>query len=65
MYISVKDSRGRAIASYKTPKFKFKGNSYTVKKLTITIPKSKVRKYVDLSKESPDVYYDCVYNYKY
>ena len=65
MYISVKDSRGRAIASYKTPKFKFKGNSYTVKKLTITIPRSKVRKYVDLSKESPDVYYDCVYNYKY
>ena len=64
MYISVKDSRGRTIASYKTPKFKFKGNSYTVKKLTITIPKSKVRKYVDLSKESPDVYYDYVYNYK-
>ena len=65
MYISVKDGNGRAIASYKAPKFKFKSNSYTVKKLTLTIPKSKVKKYVDLSKESLDITDDYVYNYHY
>ena len=65
MYISVKDGKGRVIASYKAPKFKFKSNSYTVKKLTLTIPKSKVKKYVDLSKESLDFTDDYVYNYRY
>lgn len=65
MYISVKDGKGRVIATCKMPKFKFKSNSYTVKKLNLTIPKSKVRRYLNLSKESLDFTYDYVYNYRY
>lgn len=64
MYIAVRDSNDNVIAAYKTPKFNFRGNNYTVNKMVLTIPANKVKRNYDFVKNDCSFDYDYVYNYR-
>lgn len=65
MYLAVRDSNDNLIGDYKMPKFGFRANSYSVNKLTVTIPANRVRKDYDFVKNSCTFDYDYVYNYRW
>lgn len=65
MYIAVRDSNDNVIAAYRTPKFNFRGNNYTVNKMVLTIPANKVRRDYDFVKTDCSFDYDYVYNYRW
>lgn len=65
MYLAVRDSNDNLIGDYKMPKFGFRANSYSVNKLTVTIPANRVRKDYDFVKNSCTFDYDYVFNYRW
>lgn len=65
MYLAVRDSNDNLIGDYKMPKFGFQANSYSVNKLTVTIPANRVRKDYDFVKNSCTFDYDYVFNYRW
>ena len=65
MYLAVRDSNDNLIGDYKMPKFGFRANSFSVNKLTVTIPANRVRKDYDFVKNSCTFDYDYVFNYRW
>ena len=64
MYLAVRDSNDNLIGDYKMPKFGFRASSYSVNKLTVTIPANRVRKDYDFVKNPCTFDYDYVFNYR-
>lgn len=65
MYLAVRDSNDNLIGDYKMPKFGFRASSYSVNKLTVTIPANRVRKDYDFVKNPCTFDYDYVFNYRW
>lgn len=65
MYLAVRDSNDNLIGEYKMPKFGFRASSYSVNKLTVTIPANRVRKDYDFVKNPCTFDYDYVFNYRW